>query len=75
MMLCRKGQVDAVKLVLGHGGKATLKDVNKRGLTALGEAVLAGHTAIASDLIKANPKLCQIPCYDFFRSKSVPLKF
>ena len=43
-----------MKLLLDHGGIATLKDINKRGLTALGEAVLGGHTAIANELIKVS---------------------
>ena len=49
----RKGQGSALEMILEHGGKASLKDVNKRGLTALGEAILAGHTCIASILLKA----------------------
>ena len=39
-------------MLLEHGGRAVLKDVNKRGLTALGEALAAGHVAIADQLVK-----------------------
>lgn len=42
-LICRKGSHEAVKLLLEHGGKAVLKDVNKRGLTSLGEAMIGGH--------------------------------
>jgi len=58
--MCRKGHGQIVGLVLEHGGKALLKDVNKRGLTPLGEAVVAGHTTIADQLIKAGILLPQI---------------
>lgn len=51
--LHRKGQTDVVRLLLDSGGKASLKDVNKRGLTALGEALLAGHTDVAKALTTA----------------------
>ncbi len=51
----RKGYGQMVNLILEHGGKSILRDVNKRGLTALGEAVVAGHADIASQLIKVTP--------------------
>ena len=53
----RKGQSSAVDMILQHGGKAALKDVNKRGLTALGEAILAGHFKIASAMCKVKSML------------------
>ena len=46
-------------MILEHGGKASLKDVNKRGLTALGEAILAGHFKLASALTKVKTMLFQ----------------
>ena len=53
-MECRKGYDQIVTLLLQHGGKAVLKDVNKRGLTALGEAVVAGHTGIVTQLLQVD---------------------
>jgi ankyrin repeat protein len=50
--LCRKGHGQIVSLVLEHGGKALLKDINKRGLTPLGEAIVAGHAGVADQLIE-----------------------
>ena len=52
ILVCRKGHVQIVTLLLQHGGKAVLRDVNKRGLTALGEAVVAGHTGIVDQLLQ-----------------------
>ena len=57
---CRKGQSSALEMILEHGGKASLKDVNKRGLTALGEAILTGHVKIASILLKARRISCEV---------------
>lgn len=48
----RKGQEGTVKLLLEYGAKAILKDINKRGLTAFGEAVLGSHIAIARTLYR-----------------------
>ena len=63
LVLFRKGQEEVVRMLLEHGGRAVLKDVNKRGLTALGEALAAGHVTIADQLVKvtfhrASPVSC-----------------
>jgi hypothetical protein len=48
---CRKGWLDGVKLLLAAGVDVDL--ANKRGLSALGEAVAGGHVGIAEALLRA----------------------
>lgn len=47
----RRGWLPGVSLLLAGGAKHGL--VNKRGLTALGEAVAGGHADVAKQLIGA----------------------
>lgn len=48
---CRKGWLDGVKLLLAAGAEADLP--NKRGLSALGEAIAGGHVEAAEALVAA----------------------
>ena len=47
----RKGQAAMVDALLQGGCRACLQDRNKRGLTPLAEALLAGHAAVAESLL------------------------
>lgn len=68
--LYRKGYTEIVRSLLEHGAKATLKEVNKRGLTAFGEAVVEGHLDLARLLLKV-PSFSQVASVHF----SCPLVF
>lgn len=48
---CRKGWLDGVKLLLAAG--VDVDAPNKRGLSALGEAVAGGHVDAAEALLAA----------------------
>jgi ankyrin repeat protein len=51
--------LELVQVLLKGGGKATLNEQNKRGLSALGEAVAQGHAQVAEYLIKqVHPQVC-----------------
>jgi ankyrin repeat protein len=49
--ICRKGWLDGVKLLLAAAAETDLR--NKRGLSALGEAVAGGHVDVAEALLAA----------------------
>lgn len=49
--LCRHGWMQGVELLLA--ADASVDVPNKRGLTALGEAVAAGHLAVAQAITEA----------------------
>jgi ankyrin repeat protein len=49
--MCRRGWVQGLKLLLA--GAASPNIPNKRGLSALGEAVAGGHAAAAEVLLHA----------------------
>jgi ankyrin repeat protein len=51
--MCRKGWCDGVKLLLAATAPTELDLANKRGLSALGEAVAGGHVEVAQTLLAA----------------------
>lgn len=51
--LSSRGDAPLLALLTAHLGNADLNDVNKRGLTPLGEALLAGHAGAAGSLAAA----------------------
>ena len=58
---CRCGSREAVQALLaaaGRGRHPSIKDRNKRGLTPLGEALAAGHAAIAELLVTQVWRAC-----------------
>lgn len=56
--LCRKGNMEVVELLVNGGAKATINEINKRGLSPLGEAVSQGHGKVAEYLMRKVTVVC-----------------
>lgn len=59
----RKGNLELVEVLVKGGAKATINEVNKRGLSPLGEAVAQGHDKVAAFLLR---QVSAAPCSPSF---------
>ncbi len=69
-MRCRSASKDVVKAVLAAGPSRqhpSIRDVNKHGLTPLGEALVAGRCDVADLLVKEARDCCSIHFLHFQR--------